>query len=179
MQDTIDDRRGLMAAFREHRTLLHGIARRYVGDDAAADVIQNVFVRVWTGWDRYDSDRGTLRQYLCTVTRGVSLDHVRRNAAQQSRDRQDARDAAQLVENDALRHLIARDTTEAVHRALASISASQRDAINAAFYDGLTYREVAQRLGIPEGTAKSHIRNGLVQLRAHLVRDDRSLALRT
>ena len=166
--DTIALRRTIVDGFREHRSTMYGIARRYVGEDHASDVIQNTFVRLWTNPAGYDETRGNVRQYLCTITRGMSIDHLRRLNSQRRRD-----DRASIPDLDASDHpvqqLINHDTTRSVRAALAAIPATERQAVVATFYQGLTYRQTADHLGIPEGTAKSRIRSGLKNLRAELI----------
>ena len=147
--------------------MIYAIARRICGEAAAADVTQEVFVRVWTNGHLFDETRGNLRQYLCTVARGVAIDHLRRQAAQLQRD--DRHALARTGETwDALRGLIDAETAERVRRALGRLHSTERDVIMAAFYRDMTYREVAIRLGIAEGTAKSRIRTALLKLRVEL-----------
>ena len=165
---TFTDNRTVIDGFREHRPTLYLIARRYVGDDSANDVLQNVFVRIWSHASRFDESRGSARQYLCTLTRGMSIDHLRHVNAQRSRDDRTIGHRGAFTGEDTLQQLIDQDTTAAVQAALASIPPNERLVIVTAFYGGLTYREVAIELGIPEGTAKSRIRSGLRNLHRRL-----------
>ena len=165
---TITDNGTCIDEFREHRQTLYLIARRYVGEDSANDVLQNVFVRIWSHPARYDESRGSARQYLCTLTRGMSIDHLRHVNAQRSRDDRTNGHRGAFSGEDTLQQLIDRDAIAAVQAALASIPAQERLVIVTAFYGGLTYREVAIELGIPEGTAKSRIRSGLRSLHRRL-----------
>ncbi len=157
----------LTDTFRANRQAIYGLARRICGDDAAADVTQEVFLRVWKRPDLFDADRGSMRQYLLTLTRGVSIDHLRREVARR------ARDLRQILtetnpSGDSSQGILDGESATRVMSALGELTHSERDAIVAAFYDDMTYREVASRLGIPEGTAKSRIRLGLRKLRGEL-----------
>ncbi|MEO7399116.1 MAG: sigma-70 family RNA polymerase sigma factor [Ilumatobacteraceae bacterium] len=163
----------LTEAFRQNRTAIYAVARRICGEDAAADVTQEVFLRVWKNFAKFDADRGSIRQYLLTIARGVSIDHLRRDASRRTRDRVDVSlDRQPTV--DGIQRLLERHDAARVASALALLSPNERNAIVAAFFEEMSYREVALRLGIPEGTAKSRIRLGLQKLRGELrdLRDD-------
>jgi RNA polymerase sigma-70 factor (ECF subfamily) len=138
-----------------------------VGDRALADdVVQEVFVRLWTQADRFDSERGTLRSYVLAQTHGRSLDLVRAETARRRREEREARMGAPTV--DVEREAIANTVANDVRRALASLPDEEREPVELAYLGGLPYREVATRLGLPEGTAKSRIRSGLSRLRRAL-----------
>jgi RNA polymerase sigma-70 factor (ECF subfamily) len=126
-----------------------------------------VFVRLWARADQYDGSRGSLRSYLLAQTHGRSLDVLRAETARRRREERDAQrsvDPRPDVEGEAIANTVA----DEVRRALASLPAGEREPVELAYLAGLPYREVATRLGIPEGTAKSRIRSGLSRLRAAL-----------
>ena len=160
-------------AVRDHRVAIHSVARRLCGDDAAGDVTQDVFMRLWRNPNGFDPSRGTMRQYVSTLARGAAIDHLRRRTAQRTNDQRTAADASgpafgteQLLDAESRARIIA---------GVGSLPATERDAIAAAFFLHLTDREVAVSLGIAEGTAKSRIRSGLTRLRTEL--DDVHLLL--
>jgi RNA polymerase sigma-70 factor (ECF subfamily) len=139
-----------------------------VRDQSLADeVVQEVFVRLWTRADRFDGARGSLRSYLLAQTHGRSLDLLRSEIARRKREERDALQAREPrpdVEGEAIANTVA----EEVRRALASLPPDEREPVELAYLGGLSYREVAAQLGIPEGTAKSRIRSGLSRLRGAL-----------
>lgn len=139
-------------------------------DRALADeVVQEVFVRLWVRADRFDAARGSLRSYLLAQTHGRALDLVRSETA---RRRREIRQAQLPTEPgvDVEREAIANTMADEIRRALQALPDDQRTAVELAYIGGLPYREVAARLGIPEGTAKSRIRSGLSRLRVELAR---------
>ena len=141
-------------------SFVYGLALRVIGDARAAeDVSQDVFVTVWERPDAFDPERGSLRTWLGTLTHRRSVDHVRREEARRRRAIKDAArpDTTPDVEEMAM----ALVTAERVRSALATLPDEQRRAIQLAYFGGKTYRQVAQVLGIPEGTAKSRLRLGL------------------
>jgi RNA polymerase sigma-70 factor, ECF subfamily len=158
----------LAEAYRRHGGAVMGLAQRVTGDAAEAeDVTQDVFVRLWDRPDRFDSSRGSLRTYLLTVTHSRAVDTMRARAARTRREREDAyKVAAAGYDVD----LEVRDLALAdqVARAMASLTDDERRAIELAYFEGHTYREVAILLSQPEGTVKSRIRSGLRSMRRSL-----------
>jgi RNA polymerase sigma factor (sigma-70 family) len=150
----------LTEIYDQFASFVYGLALRVIGDARAAeDVVQDVFVGVWERPDAFDPDRGSLRTWLGTLAHRRAVDHVRREEARRRRAIKEASrsDTTPDVEEMAM----ALVTAERVRSALATLPDDQRRAIQLAYFGGKTYRQVAQVLGIPEGTAKSRLRLGL------------------
>jgi RNA polymerase sigma factor (sigma-70 family) len=146
---------------------VYALAARVTRDDAAAeDVTQEVFVHLWLHPTAFDPDRGTLRNWLATLAHRRAVDCVRREEARRRRDRISA-DHAQAFPDPA-DGAITGTLGERVRAALSSLPDEQRATIMLAYFDGMTYREVARALNIPEGTAKSRIRMGMRRLASQL-----------
>ena len=154
------DDAALGEVYDQFSSLVYGLAYRVIGDSRAAeDVSQDVFVWLWERPAAFDPARGSLRTWLGTLTHRRSDDYVRREEA---RRRRNERDAARLaVVPDVGEMAAALVTAERVRAALDVLPSDQRDAIELAYFGGKTYREVADVLGIPEGTAKSRLRLAL------------------
>ncbi len=162
------DDRALASVIEEFGSLVRNVARRVLRDDAAADdVVQDVFVWLWERPDRFDPDRGSLRSFLAVVARRRAIDWIRRHDADRRRADRVAQDAP-LVNTDLAEDVTARDDAARVRAAVATLPSDQREAITLAFFGGLSYREVAVQLHIPEGTAKSRLRLALAKLSATL-----------
>ena len=138
------------------------------GRENAADIAQDVFIRVWSHPDAFDAARGTLTHYLYMVTRGMSIDRLRSIASQRARDNKEMACSSVETTADLGWEVLASERQDNVRRALATLREGERDVIYAAFFGHLTYREVADRLRIPEGTVKSRIRLGLFKLRVEM-----------
>ena len=131
-----------------------------IGDARAAeDVSQDVFVAFWERPDVFDPARGSLRTWLGTLTHRRAVDHVRREEARRRRAERAASRA--VPEPDVEEMATALLTAERVRAALELLPPDQRRAIQLAYFGGKTYRQVAETLGIPEGTAKSRLRLAL------------------
>jgi RNA polymerase sigma-70 factor, ECF subfamily len=155
----------LAEIFRRHAGAVLGLARRVTGDpEEAEDVLQEVFVRLWRDPTRFDPTRGSLRTFLLTECHGRAVDTVRSRAARRRREVEDARRTA-TADYDLDRRVWDLTLADQVARAMGALSEGERRAIELAYFDGHTYREVAELLAEPEGTVKSRIRNGLTRMR--------------
>ena len=154
------DEGALNEIYDQFSSFVYGLAVRVIGDARAAeDVSQDVFVTVWERPDAFDPDRGSLRTWLGTLAHRRAVDHVRREEARRRRSIKDA--ARPETTPDVEEMAMALVTAERVRAALATLPDEQRRAIQLAYFGGRTYRQVAEVLGIPEGTAKSRLRLGL------------------
>jgi RNA polymerase sigma-70 factor (ECF subfamily) len=157
----------LTQAFREHGAAVYGVAQRVAGSNNAADVTQEVFLRLWAHPERFDPQRGPLRAYLCTVARGVAIDLARQDRARMTRDGRSTI-SSMPPEADPANAVVRADEARSVRVALDQLAPPERIAIVEAFANDISYREAADRLQVPEGTLKSRIRLGMRKLRIGL-----------
>ncbi len=161
----------LAETYRRHGGAVLGLARRVTGDPAEAeDVTQEVFVRLWDHPDRFDPARGSLRTYLLTQSHSRAVDVVRSRSARLRRETREA-NAVAAAGYDLDHEIHDLTLADQVARAMAALSDDERSAIELAYFEGHTYREVATMLSQPEGTIKSRIRSGLRRMR-NLLADD-------
>jgi len=145
---------------------LFGLVLRTVRDPAQAEeVTQDAYLDIWRNSARFDPDRGSAMSWLMTIGHRKAVDRVRSAEATRRRDTTyEAREQGpafdQTVE-DAHRNLDA----HRVHRAMDTLTQTQRRSLELAYFGGYTHREVAAMLDIPLGTAKTRIRDGLIRLR--------------
>jgi RNA polymerase sigma-70 factor (ECF subfamily) len=158
----------LAEVYRRHGGAVHALAQRVLGSGSAADdVTQDIFVNLWNRPERFDPARGSLRTFLLTAAHGRAVDVLRADTARSAREERTARDTA-TAGYDLERHVWDLTVAERVKEAMTTLPVGERKAIELAYFDGRTYREVAALLGEPEGTVKSRIRTGLRRLRAAL-----------
>jgi RNA polymerase sigma-70 factor, ECF subfamily len=144
---------------------VYGVVRRVLRDPSQAEeVTQEVFVEIWRQASRFDPDRGSVRTWAVVIAHRRAVDRVR--SEQSHRDRQStasaaAVDAPATPEDDAIDY----DEGRRAKAALQTLPAAQREALELAFYDGLTHVQIADRLGVALGTVKTRIRDGLIRLR--------------
>jgi RNA polymerase sigma-70 factor (ECF subfamily) len=150
---------------------VYGSALGVLGDDSAAqDVVQDVFVELWSHPDRYDPAAGTLRTYLIVLARHRAMDLVRSELRRVARRERSYRLTPVTPAPGAGDQAMAAHTAGLVRAAVQLLPASQRQVIELAYFEGLTCREVAHAVGIPEGTAKSRLRLALAKLETVLDR---------
>jgi RNA polymerase sigma-70 factor (ECF subfamily) len=163
------DDHALAEVFDRFGPLVYGAALRIVGDVAAAqDVVQEVFVELWTHPGRYDPGAGTLRTYLLVMARHRAVDLVRSELRRIARQERHSRLSPAQGLRSVSDEVLAADAASAVRAAVQMLPDGQRRVIELAYFQGLSYREVAQAVGIPEGTAKSRLRLALGRLRTLL-----------
>jgi len=157
------DDRALAAIYDQYSSLVYGIALRLLNSSAAADVTQQVFVQLWERPDSFDASRGSLRTFLSVLTRRRAIDLMRVESRAERRKEVVARQAVSVVPNvdEAAMTMIA---SERVRAALTHLPDDQRRAIELAYFDGLTFKQVAVATGVAEGTAKSRLRLALARL---------------
>lgn len=164
------DDSALARVFDRHGSLVYGLARRVTGDEAtASEIAQDVFAFLWEHPDRVDLGRGSLQAYLGMVTHRRSVDAVRSLARRRAREaRAGATDSLDhpTIEADVVESNSATWRAGRLRSMIESLPAEQQEALTLAYFDGCTMRELAERLGIPEGTAKSRLRLALSKLRA-------------
>lgn len=185
------DEAALAALYDRYGGLVYTLALRIVGDHhLAEEVLQDTFLRCWRAVERYDPVRGRAAAWLMGVARNRSIDLLRSHQHQaRLHERETLTPLEGEVESVALHasvsgplaaaselgRAIQEDGTDVVlvrhvvHNALQQLPSAQRQAIELAYYAGLTQTEIAQRLDAPLGTIKTRIRDGLARLR-HLLR---------
>lgn len=143
-----------------------GLVKRLLKDHAQSEeVTQEVFLEVWQTATRYDPARGSAASWMLTMAHRRAVDRVR--ASQASRDR-DARIGVRDHETEfdqVSENVEIRLEHERVTRALARLTELQRQAVELAYYKGLSHSEVAAMLGVPLGTVKTRLRDGMIRLR--------------
>ena len=144
---------------------LFGICVRISGNtQEAEDVLQDVYVKVWRQAGRFDPMRASPITWLATIARNAAIDRRRaegRHAGEPEDAAASVPDAAPLADT-----LIDAEQGRArIFACLAGLEERQAGAIRAAFFDGLTYAELAERMATPLGTMKSWIRRGLAKLK--------------
>ena len=151
----------LADAYDAYAPNVFGIALQITKDRGAAeDITQDVIVELWQRPERFDPHRAPLVGWLCMIARRRGIDWLRRRRAQENARAAAIGPAPALVEDEMLDSAAYKN----VRRAVADLPDMQRRAILLAYYEGLTYREVARALNIPEGTAKWRLRDGLHRL---------------
>jgi RNA polymerase sigma factor (sigma-70 family) len=147
--------------------LAYGLAFRILRDRALAeDAVQEAFLAVWRSADAYKRERAKPSTWILTVVHRRAVDLVRREERRRGEPLEAAPEPSSgPVDEDAT----LRERRAAVQAALTELPGDQRQALELAYYGGLTQSELAERLGVPLGTVKSRMFAGLGRLRELLV----------
>ncbi|MEQ1894454.1 MAG: sigma-70 family RNA polymerase sigma factor [Planctomycetota bacterium] len=145
--------------------LVWTLARRQLGNEAAEDVVQEVFLALWRDAGRYDPGLSSEASFITTVARRRVIDQRRRHG-RAPRTEELGEELGERV--DELEAVDLSDEARLAEEALGGLAQAQRDVLRLALVDGLTHVEIAARLALPLGTVKSHARRGLERVRASL-----------
>jgi RNA polymerase sigma-70 factor (ECF subfamily) len=159
------------AAYDRFSPMVYTLARRSLGNAAdAEDVTQQVFVSAWRSRERFDPDRARLGAWLVGITRHTVADaHERRSRERRADDAAlSAAPAPTALPPDPPEHPERVVERVVVADAMATLGDPQREIMTLAFYADLTHSQIAERLGLPLGTVKSHITRSLRRLRARM-----------
>jgi RNA polymerase sigma factor (sigma-70 family) len=160
------DEAALRSLVDAHGSHVYGRALQILQDRNHADeVAQETLLVLWWNPERFDPSKGSIRSFLMTIARLKAIDVVRREETQRTKESLLAGEAAFVSGAPADRA----ENGFLVRAALAALPIAKREVIFLAFYRGLTYRQVAEVLGLPEGTVKSRIRESLLRLRAIII----------
>ncbi|MFH8838203.1 ECF RNA polymerase sigma factor SigK [Streptomyces sp. NPDC017868] len=146
--------------------LVFGVVLRVVRDRAQSEeVTQEVMIELWRQAARYEPTAGSVTTWATTIAHRRAVDRVR--SAQAASDREHARAAREHTTafDEVAEQVETRLESERVRRCLRGLTELQREAVTLAYYQGLTYREVAQSLRTPLPTIKTRMRDGLIRLR--------------
>jgi RNA polymerase sigma-70 factor (ECF subfamily) len=163
------DPQALGELYDRYGRLAFSLIYRIVRDTAIAeDLVQETFLRVWNRSQGFDADRGALGGWLLAVARNRAIDYLRSAGGK-------LRNAVELEETahpslylDLEKEVLNSDKSRRLRKAMEKLSTNQRDAIELAYFEGLSQTEMAERMGQPLGTVKTWVRTALKHLREEL-----------
>jgi len=171
---------------RSHHKRVYGLCYRFTGSTAdAEDLTQDVFLKIYSNLASFDMARGSLQVWITTMTRNLLVDNFRRTKNQRATSSlDDGWDQAEelkpvdrLMAHGPSPHEMAarKELEKMVQQALANVSTELREAVILRDLQDMDYKEIAQVLGIPEGTVKSRISRGRAELARLLERNKREV----
>jgi RNA polymerase sigma factor (sigma-70 family) len=164
------DAAALATLYGRYQAMSYALAMRITADGSLAeDAVQEAFLGVWRNAARFSSVRAAGRTWILAIVHHRSIDAVRRRRPTNELPDSDATPPRSLVMPDVWPEIAGRLDREAIRRGLAGLPVAQREAIELAYYGGLTQQEIAARTGAPLGTVKSRVRLGLLALREALL----------
>ena len=162
-----EDESALAALYDRHATAIYSLALRITRrPQDAEDVTQQVFTQAWRTAARHDRSRGAVAAWLLMMARSRAIDCLRRRDSAREGTADDSQLAAIPDPAPGVEYVVAtRQQVEQVSMAMAALPDEQRRALELAYYEGLTQREIASRTSTPLGTVKTRVRTALMSLR--------------
>lgn len=163
------DARAFAVLYDRHSRAAYWVAYRMTGGrQAAEDLTQDAFFKVWRSSESYRPERGNVRTWILTIVHNRGIDRLRSAASR--RRTQDRVEAVTMRHepSEAFEEVWRGYRRERLKEALGALPREQREAVTLAHLHGRTQTEIAERLGLPLGTVKGRMRLGLKKLRDHL-----------
>lgn len=161
------DESALATLYDRYSAMLFGLLTRILQDrHAAEEVLQDLFMQLWRNANQFDSNRGSLPAWLMVIARNRAISRLRGARSRELLEENEGDYANtfasdQNIEDDASRAELARS----VSAALNTLPAEQRQALELAYFEGMTQTEIAARTGCPLGTVKTRVRTAMQSLR--------------
>ena len=159
----------LAELFDRYGGMVFRLILRMVRDSGIAeDLVQETFLRVWNRAAAFDAERGAAGPWLLAVARNRAIDYLRAQSHRTNRTIELNETERPGLFVDLPDEALNLDTTRQVKRALEQLSPQQREAIELAYFEGMSQTEIAERMGQPLGTVKTWMRRAMQQMREHL-----------
>lgn len=164
---TAGDEDALSTLYDRYAGMLLGVLVRILKDrQAAEELLQDIFLQLWRGAARFDAGRGALPAWLMVIARNRAISRLRSHERRLSHEESDdlamlAAPASGNMGDEAWRGLM----MEKLRSAMATMPAEQREAVELAYFEGMTQTDIAERTGAPLGTVKTRVRTAMQVLR--------------
>jgi RNA polymerase sigma-70 factor (ECF subfamily) len=175
----MNDSKALEALYNRYSPLLYTLIKKIVADEEVAkDVLSDVFVIIWRKIDLFDFNLNNVYTWIVTLTRNKAIDTIRRDRnSSEMETYNDEYENTNIIPklsptSDPLDIEIATNIKDGIEAALNNLTGAQQFVINLAYYEGLTQKEIAERLKIPVPTVKSKIKIALSNLKDNLIKVD-------
>ena len=163
----------MAACVDRYSNLIWSLARRFTSSGAEAeDAVQEVFIDLWSSAARYDSSKASETTFIAMVARRRLIDRLRKTKREPNMEGIEA--AADLGTPGPAEATEVNDEADRAMRLIRTLKPEQQQIIQLAVYHGHTHQSIADTLGLPLGTVKTHLRRGLLRIRDAMQGSDRA-----
>jgi RNA polymerase sigma-70 factor, ECF subfamily len=163
------DEQAFAELYQQVAASVFGLVSKVVRNPSQSEeVTQEVFVELWRTASRFDPAKGSASSWIMTCAHRRAVDRVRSSESAARRDDLAGRRDQGRPYDEVVEQVEASLEREHVRRGLDALTELQREAVVLAYYGGYTHREISELLGVPSGTVKTRLRDGLIRLRDHL-----------
>jgi RNA polymerase sigma-70 factor (ECF subfamily) len=165
----VGDAEAFAALYDRHGRMAYSLAYRMMGEkQAAEDVVQEAFIKVWRSAGGYRAERGSVRTWILSIVHNCGIDQIRSHASRgRMQDKVEA-SAPTSEPSEAFAETWRNTQQEQVREALNTLPQEQLKILELAYFSGYTHVEIAERLELPLGTVKGRMRLGLQKIRGFL-----------
>jgi RNA polymerase sigma-70 factor (ECF subfamily) len=164
-----DDPEALATLYDRHSRSAYSLAYRMMGErQAAEDLIQEVFLKVWRAAESYRSERGTVRTWILSIIRNRSIDQLRSTASRRRTQEKLEASAPRSQPSEAFAETWRNSRRDHIFQAMKALPSEQSKILELVYFSGYTHVEIAGLLNIPLGTVKGRLRLGLEKMRGSL-----------
>jgi RNA polymerase sigma-70 factor (ECF subfamily) len=151
-----------------HGRAAYSLAYRMLGErQAAEDLAQDAFIKIWRGVSSYRTERGSVRSWILSIFHNRSIDQLRANATRRRTLEKIEASTPRSQPSEAFAECWRNSQRDQVREALNTLPAEQWKILELAYFSGYTHVEIADLLGLPLGTVKGRMQLGLKKLRDH------------
>ena len=162
------DAQAFALLYDRHSRAAFSLAYRIMGErQAAEDLAQDAFIRIWRGAPSYRTGRGSVRTWMLSMVRNRGIDQLRSHASRRRTQEKIEACAPRSQPNEAFTETWRNSQRAQVREALNTLPQEQLKILELAYFSGYTHVEIADLLGLPLGTVKGRMQLGLKKLRGH------------
>ena len=145
---------------------LSGVIVSVTGDgEAARDVLQESFIKIWKNIHAYDASKGRLFTWLLNIARNTAIDHLRNSETRIAKGKLTSEKRTEAAIESRMGSVTVNTDIIGLREAVERLTEDQRTVIEKAYFGGLTREDIAEELGLPTGTVKTRLRSALMRLR--------------
>ena len=162
------DAEAFAVLYDRHGRPAYSLAYRMMGEkQAAEELAQNAFIKVWRGAGSYRAERASVRTWILSIVHNRGIDQLRSHASRRRLQEKIEASAASSQPSEAFAETWRNTQSEQVREALSTLPKEQLKVLELAYFSGYTHVEIAELLGVPLGTVKGRMRAGLKKMRAY------------